>query len=221
MYGCYNSHILYGFCEGNSYYLLDSEWLYQQEKDVIVIGGIGVVRNYMGEACYGVNCSINNETGKIEVLEEHKSELSAIEVPLSQIKRISERSVTATLQKLMKQSDEDFGDVKSEKDFFGFRFKDLVALYNDKIKGINPDKKSSFKDMIVDITNKPFSDLTYKQKQMLDYIKVSAYDIIVANSGGHPCITNIAGINYLGRDGLPMLKKLAAAMLSKLKQKVN
>ena len=156
-----------------------------------------------------------------EVLEEHKSELSAIEVPLSQIKRISERSVTATLQKLMKQSDEDFGDVKSEKDFFGFRFKDLVALYNDKIKGINPDKKSSFKDMIVDITNKPFSDLTYKQKQMLDYIKVSAYDIIVANSGGHPCITNIAGINYLGRDGLPMLKKLAAAMLSKLKQKVN
>jgi hypothetical protein len=156
-----------------------------------------------------------------EVLEEHKSELSAIEVPLSQIKRISERSVTATLQKLMKQSDEDFGDVKSEKDFFGFRFKDLVALYNDKIKGINPDKKSGFKDMIVDITNKPFSDLSYKQKQMLDYITVNAYDIIVANSGGHPCITNISGINYLGKDGLPMLKKLAAAMLSKLKQKVN
>lgn len=156
-----------------------------------------------------------------EVLEEHKSELSAIEVPLSQIKRISERSVTATLQKLMKQSDEDFGDVKSEKDFFGFRFKDLVALYNDKIKGINPDKKSSFKDMIVDITNKPYSDLSKKQKQMLDYISVNAYDIIVANSGGHPCITNISGINYLGKEGLPMLKKLAAAMLSKLKQKLN
>jgi len=156
-----------------------------------------------------------------EVLEEHKAELSAIEVPLSQIKRISERSVTATLQKLMKQSDEDFGDVKSEKDFFGFRFKDLVALYNDKIKGINPDKKSSFKDMIVDITNKPYSDLSKKQKQMLDYISVNAYDIIVANSGGHPCITNISGINYLGKDGLPMLKKLAAAMLAKLKQKVN
>lgn len=156
-----------------------------------------------------------------QVLEEHKAELTAIEVPLSQIKRISERSVTATLQKLMKQSDEDFGNVKSEKDFFGFRFKDLVALYNDKIKGINPDKKSSFKDMIVDITNKPFSDLSYKQKQMLDYISVNAYDIIVANSGGHPCITNISGINYLGRDGLPMLKKLAAAMLVKLKEKIK
>ena len=156
-----------------------------------------------------------------EVLEEHKAELSAIEVPLSQIKRISERSVTATLQKLMKQSDEDFGDVKSEKDFFGFRFKDLVALYNDKIKGINPDKKSSFKDMIVDITNKPYSDLSKKQKQILDYISVNAYDIIVANSGGHPCITNISGINYLGKDGNTMLKKLASSMLAKLKQKLN
>ena len=70
MYGCYYSNIIYGFCEGNSDYVLDSEWLYEQEKDVIIIGGIGVVRNYMGEACYGVNCSINNETGKIEVLEE-------------------------------------------------------------------------------------------------------------------------------------------------------
>ena len=76
--------------------------------------------------------------------------------------------------------------------------------------------------MIVDIANRPFSDLTYKQKQGVGLcVKVNAYDIIKANSGGHPCITNIAGINYLGRDGLPMLKKLAAAMLSKLKQKVN
>ena len=108
-----------------------------------------------------------------------------------------------------------------KKTFLVLGLKILVALYNDKIKGINPDKKSSFKDMIVDITNKPFSDLTYKQKQMLDYIKVSAYDIIVANSGGHPCIINIAGINYLGRDGLPMLKKLAAAMLVKLKEKIK
>ena len=55
--------------------------------------------------------------------------------------------------------------------------------------------------------------LSYKQKQILDYISVNAYDIIVANSGGHPCITNISGINYLGKDGNTMLKKLAASML--------
>ena len=77
MYGCYNSHILYGFCEGNSNYVLDSEWLYDQENDIIVIAGINVVKNYMGEACYGVYCSINDTTGKIEVDNERKNIIEA------------------------------------------------------------------------------------------------------------------------------------------------
>ena len=156
-----------------------------------------------------------------EVLDEFRPELEGIDIPLSQIKRISERSVTSTLQKLIKQSDEDFGDVKSEKDFFGFRFKDLVALYKDNIKGINPDKKSSFNDLIIDITNKPYSDLSRKQKKVLDYVSVNAYDIIKANSGGHPCITNISGINYLGKLGGDFLKRIAKRMLDKLSEKVN
>ena len=77
MYGCYDSHLFYGFCEGNSYYVLDSEWLYEQEKDVIKIAGINVVRNYMGEACYGIYCSMYGDTGKIEVVEEHKNIIEA------------------------------------------------------------------------------------------------------------------------------------------------
>ena len=156
-----------------------------------------------------------------EVLEEFRGELESIDIPLSQIKRISERSITATLQKLIKQSDEDFGDVKSEKDFFGFRFKDLIALYKDNIKGINPDKKSSFNDLITDIANRPYSDLSPKQKKVLDYVSVNAYDIIKANSGGHPCITNISGINYLGKLGGDFLKRIAKRMLDKLSEKVN
>ena len=77
MYECYNSHILYGFCEGNSYYVLDSKWLYEQEKDVIIIGGLNVVKNYMGEACYGIYCSMYGDTGKIEVVEKHKNIIEA------------------------------------------------------------------------------------------------------------------------------------------------
>ena len=77
MYGCYNSHLFYGFCEGNSYYVLDSEWLYEQEKDVIKIAGINVVRNHMGEACYGVYCEINDNTGKIEVDDNNKNIIEA------------------------------------------------------------------------------------------------------------------------------------------------
>ena len=77
MYGCYYSKIIYGFCEGNSDYVLDSEWLYDQGKGVIVISAKNVVRNYMGEACYGIYCSINHETGNIEVVEEEKNIIEA------------------------------------------------------------------------------------------------------------------------------------------------
>ena len=156
-----------------------------------------------------------------EVLEDHKNQLEAIEIPLSQLKRISERSTTATLKKLVNQTDEDFGDVKSLKDFFGFRFKDLVALYHDKIKGIDPKKESKFKEMIIDITNKPYSELSSKQKNVLDNISVNAYDVISANSGGHPCITNLSGVNYLGKDGLRVLKELARSLFQKLKKKAS
>ncbi len=56
---------------------------------------------------------------------------------------------------------------------------------------------------------------------MLDYVSVNAYDIIKANSGGHPCITNISGINYLGKQGGDFLKRIAKRILDKLSEKVN
>ena len=71
------------------------------------------------------------------------------------------------------------------------------------------------------ITNKPYSDLSRKQKKVLDYVSVNAYDIIKANSGGHPCITNISGINYLGKLGGDFLKRIAKRILDKLSEKVN
>jgi hypothetical protein len=38
---------------------------------------------------------------------------------------------------------------------------------------------------------------------LLDSIGVSTWDLIQANSGGHKCITNISGLNYLGRSNRP------------------
>ena len=38
---------------------------------------------------------------------------------------------------------------------------------------------------------------------MLDKIGVNAWDLIQANSGGHKNITNISGLNYLGRGKRP------------------
>jgi hypothetical protein len=54
----------------------------------------------------------------------------------------------------------------------GFTFDDFVALYNDKIKNLSDEGK--FRDMISDISNKPFAKLSPKQKDMLEKVSVSA-----------------------------------------------
>ena len=50
---------------------------------------------------------------------------------------------------------------------------------------------------------KPFNSLTEEEMKALDKIGVNAWDLIQANSGGHKCITNISGLNYLGRSTRP------------------
>ena len=50
---------------------------------------------------------------------------------------------------------------------------------------------------------KSFTELTDKEQELLDKITVNAWDLIQANSGGHKCITNISGLNYLGRSKRP------------------
>ncbi len=42
-----------------------------------------------------------------------------------------------------------------------------------------------------------------QEMKLLDKIGVNAWDLIQANSGGHKCITNISGLNYLGRSTRP------------------
>jgi hypothetical protein len=50
---------------------------------------------------------------------------------------------------------------------------------------------------------KPFKSLTEDEMRILDKIGVNAWDLIQSNSGGHKCITNISGLNYLGRSTRP------------------
>ena len=51
--------------------------------------------------------------------------------------------------------------------------------------------------------NKPFTDLTEEEMSLLDNIGVSTWDLIQANSGGHKSITNISGLNFMGRNTRP------------------
>lgn len=118
-----------------------------------------------------------------EVLSKWESQLKEKEIPLSTIKWISESS-------------KDFG-IQS----VGFTFRDFVALYGKTYKN----KRNGKEELthIGEMMSIPFNELPDEHKEMLDDITINAWDLIQANSGGHKCITNISGLNYLGRSTRP------------------
>jgi len=118
-----------------------------------------------------------------EVLSKWEGQLKQKEVPLSTMKWISESSKDFTGESV------------------GFTFKDFVALYGDKYKTIEGGKQM-LRD-IGEMMETPFTELSEDEKDFLDGITISAWDLIQANSGGHKCITNISGLNYLGRSKRP------------------
>jgi len=117
---------------------------------------------------------------KDEALSKWGSQLKGKEIPLSTIKWVSE-------------SGKEFGEGS-----VGFTFKDFMALYGDGV-----DLSSQSLSKLEEIMEKPFSQLTENELKVLDSITVSAWDLIESNSGGHKCITNISGLNYLGRSTRP------------------
>jgi hypothetical protein len=118
-----------------------------------------------------------------EVLGKWEDQLKQRTIPLSTIKWISESS-------------KDFGPGS-----VGFTFKDFKALYGDKFTTM--ENGEEVLDHIQEMMEIPFTELPEEHKEMLDKIGVNAWDLIQANSGGHKCITNISGLNYLGRGKRP------------------
>ena len=116
-----------------------------------------------------------------EVLGKWESQLKEKKIPLSTIKWISETSVGP--------------------ESVGFTFKDFDALYGGKFMMMDGGEKvlGDIKEMM----DTPFTELTEEQKEMLDKIGINAWDLIQSQSGGHKCITNISGLNYLGRSKRP------------------
>jgi len=118
-----------------------------------------------------------------EVLGKWEEQLKQRTIPLSTIKWVSETS-------------KDFGP-----ESVGFTFKDFKALYGDKFTTMEGGEKVL--NRIEGMMEKPFSELSEEDIQMMDKIGINAWDLIQANSGGHKCITNISGLNYLGRSKRP------------------
>jgi hypothetical protein len=116
-----------------------------------------------------------------EVLGKWESQLKEKKIPLSTIKWISETSVGP--------------------ESVGFTFKDFDALYGGKFMMMDGGEKAL--EHIKDMMDVPFTELSEEHRQMLDKIGINAWDLIQSQSGGHKCITNISGLNYLGRSKRP------------------
>ena len=116
-----------------------------------------------------------------EALQPYEAQLKSRTIPLSTIKWLSEISVGP--------------------ESVGFTFKDFDALFGGKIAFM--DGGQEILDKVKDVMNKPFSQLTENEKELLDKIGINMWDFIQANSGGHKCITNISGLNFLGRKTRP------------------
>lgn len=152
-----------------------------------------------------------------EVLSKHESKMKTTIIPLSTVKWISE------------------GNAGPES--VGFTFKDFKAIYGDKFTSSEDGKE--FLNKLESLMDKPTSNLTEAEFSLLDKFGVNAWDLIQANSGGHKCITNISGINYLGRSKRPpkggnryggneddapyvqALKRLQNEFVLKLQEKIN
>jgi hypothetical protein len=78
-----------------------------------------------------------------------------------------------------------------------------------------------------------YSDLTYQQKNYLSSLKIPLWELIIRNSGGHPSITNISGLNFLAYNKQVMkiiyktenytdiLKMIARDFTDNLKSKID
>jgi hypothetical protein len=114
----------------------------------------------------------------------------------------------------------------------GFKYSDLDAFYNDCIYSGGKIIDLSSVDLKKDM-NTVYEDLTESQISNLKNYKISAWELITRNSGGHPSITNIQGWGFLkyNRDAMKLaydtekytdvMKKIAREFVDNLKDKID
>lgn len=90
---------------------------------------------------------------------------------------------------------------KANEGSVGFSYNDFHATYGDKYYTKEGAPKTN--NELKSIMDKLFMDLTDDEKVKLDSIALNAWDLVQANSGGHPSITNISGLNFIGRGKRP------------------
>lgn len=123
------------------------------------------------------------------------------------------KDVTLGTIKWMFERDKNFQAGKA----MGFTFEDFIALFDKQIKNLAP--KGKYRDMVRDITNKPNKYLSAKQKAILNKVTISVWDLVMAQSGGHPSITNISGLNFMGKGYVDLMKEIQTEIAKVMQDK--
>lgn len=162
-----------------------------------------------------------------EVLAKHENILRKFYIPIEGIKKEFETS--QNWKAMQKAEGDDYKGV-------GFRFSDLEAFYKDCVyemkdgKIVNVDINQN--DIIIAM-NTSHEDLNYSQKTLLSRTKIPAWEIVTRNSGGHPSITNVSGLNFLKYNKaalvkayktekyVEVLKEIAKDFVNVLKEKID
>ncbi len=163
-----------------------------------------------------------------EVLAKHEPLLSKFYISLESIK--NEFETSQDWKQMQKAEGEGYEGV-------GFKFSDLQAFYADCVF------KKEGKDIVkVDIKgesgledsmNTLHSNMKDSDLQILKNLKIPVWELIIRNSGGHPSITNISGINFMKYNKqmlkiaydtdkyTEVLKSIAKEFINALKQKID
>ena len=128
---------------------------------------------HLGEIILGTGEGTNKTGGLID---QFKSQLKEIKVTLNDLKWANEK--------------------KLKQGSIGLGADDIKNLFGENnVKGIGLDKK-----IIQDIMSRPLSNLSFKQKDILKKSYLSAWDVILSQSGGHKNITNLTNLSFLPTD---------------------
>lgn len=170
-----------------------------------------------------------------EVLSKYKYQLSNINIPINEIKRISESEIEG----MRKKYGPDYQGVGfTYEDLKMFYDKDIIFLGSDNKTRLNldlnnPGEYKSIADNIKRCMQTPYENWSREDKKEMEKYKIPVLRIIEQMSGGHPSITNIQGLNYLAsrkdlllrlfktEDWLQVMKLLANEFVNILKQKID
>lgn len=126
----------------------------------------------------------------------------------------SRMSIPITLDNIKRIYDQDIKD----KNAIGFRISDFFALFKGKIKTEKGTSRDDWKKLSR-IMSRPFKGLPRYDRDFMKKFSVTYWDIVQASSGGHKDITNISGLNFMGKGYVDFLKELQAAFAKEMKSK--